>query len=148
MRICVSSKCFIWLLIFFFFISPIHRWSPSAFSSVGGDGLSHSVFLLDGPCKDGAVNHLQASRLLRGDISCQWGTGTMTFGITHAFLLSVLRTVCYPLIKFILSSWKKPKGGTQMVVVIIEIVGCSEGATITTIQTIMELINSLVRLFI
>lgn len=34
-----------------------------------------------------------------------------------------------------------------MVVVIIEMVGYSEGATITTIQTIMQLMNSLVRLF-
>lgn len=37
-------------------------WSPSAFSSVGGVGLSLSAFLLDGLYKDRAVNHLQASQ--------------------------------------------------------------------------------------
>lgn len=44
----------------------------------------------------------------------------MTFVVTHAFLLSILWTVHYPLIKFIVSFLKKLKGGTQMVVQIIE----------------------------
>lgn len=115
-------------LIFFLIFCVVFNltashWSLSTFSSVGGGGLSHSAFLLAGPHKDGAVSHLQASWLLRGDISCQWATGTMTFGITQAFLLSVLWTAFFPLIKFILSSRKKPNGGTQMVVLITEMVG-------------------------
>lgn len=44
-----------------YFLSHVHDCSPSAFSSVGGDDLSLSAFLLDGPYKDGAVNHPQTS---------------------------------------------------------------------------------------
>ncbi|KAM7388748.1 hypothetical protein PAMP_024900 [Pampus punctatissimus] len=45
-------------------VCTISRGHSSAFGSVGGDGLSLSAFLLDGPYKDGAVSHLQASRVL------------------------------------------------------------------------------------
>lgn len=45
---------------FFFFFNlaaALRMHSPR----VGGDGLSLSIFLLDGPYKDEAVNHVQAS---------------------------------------------------------------------------------------
>lgn len=43
----------------------------------------------------------------------------MTFVVTHAFLLSILWTLCSPLIKFILPI---VKGGSQMVAQIIELI--------------------------
>lgn len=100
------------LPFFLFFVFSVHGWSPSAFSSVGGDGLSLSAFLLAGPRKDGAVNHAQASpsperqhqfsvRERNNDFCCH----------TWAFLWSILRTVYYPLIKFILLGWAKGDKG-------------------------------------
>ncbi len=50
----------------------------------------------------------------------------MTFVVTCAFLLSILWTMCYPLIKSMISFRMKLKVGTHMVVQIIELIEYSD----------------------
>lgn len=122
---CIISPSFLCVMVYFprfyFIDSPL----ASKHIRLSGRGwpLSFSAFLLDGPCKDGAVSHLQtllsperqhqlSARDWNNDFCCH----------TCAFLWSILWTVCRPLIKFMLLLWEELKGRTQMVVHIIELI--------------------------